>query len=1029
MRIHTPLFLLTLLVIGALVATGLWIARIDTDITRYLPSDAPAIADAGAIFQHHPMQGQMAIDLAVAAPNPELLTRTARYVENRLQESGLFRQVGMAAMQALMPELLTHVTEQLPILFTAEELQTRVGPLLSPDQIQSRLIALRHQLLGLDAIGQASRISRDPLALGEIVLARLAHLAPTRDVDLLDGRPLSSDGRHLLVVATPTQPGADTAFALRLETFLATLADEVALRTADTEPVALTPMGAYRAALDNERIARRDVQKAIGLATLGIALLLLIAFPRPLLGLFAFLPAAAGTAAAFFILALVHDTISIMAIGFGGAVISITVDHGIAYLLFLDQTQTTYGRRASREIWAIGLVAALTSIGAFAALNLTGFPVLAQLGQFAALGIGLAFLFVHYALPKIFPEMPPARQRRLPLWQLVNRIPTAGKGTALAALAFALGMLFFAKPVFDTGLGRMNTVGPETAAAEALMDRVWGGGVFERIYVMTTAPDPAALQAIGDRLLTLFQEDLTQQRLAEGFLPGMLFPGERRRAANFRAWREFWTPERRATVRAALAEQGGALGFAPGAFTPFLTTLERTAPPPSAAVPAAFHDLMGIVAGADGTWMQFATLTAGPRHDPERFHDRYGDLAKLFDPVFFSRTLGELLFTTFIKMLAVVGLSVALLIFFFFFDLKLTAITLAPLLFALVCTLGTLNLIGHPLDIPGLMLAIVVLGMGTDYALLLVRAYQRYGGFADPGFERIRMAVLMAACSTLLGFGVLCLAEHQLLYSAGITSLLGIGYALIGAFVLLPPMLAHHLQHRSTDAPGTATTIAQRILRRYRPLEPYPRLFARFKLRHDMLFCELASHLEDARPPRTVLDIGCGYGVPGCWMLERFASAHIHAIDPDPERARVAARVFGERGTVTSADAPHWPPPAEPAEMVLLLDVIHFLDAPTLHRTLARLHRHMAPQGLLLIRTVVPPDGTRASFHWVLDALRMKMAGIVAHHRPAAMAARMVQAAGFTIQQIAPSGDNPELAWVIALRPAETPTAAGAKQP
>jgi predicted RND superfamily exporter protein len=63
---------------------------------------------------------------------------------------------------------------------------------------------------------------------------------------------------------------------------------------------------------------------------------------------------------------------------------------------------------------------------------------------------------------------------------------------------------------------------------------------------------------------------------------------------------------------------------------------------------------------------------------------------------------------------------------------------------------------------------------------------------------------VLASTSTLIGFGVLCLAEHALLRSAGITSLLGIGYSLTGAFVLLPPLLKHHFARgkRKTDRSG-----------------------------------------------------------------------------------------------------------------------------------------------------------------------------------------------------------------------------------
>ena len=68
--------------------------------------------------------------------------------------------------------------------------------------------------------------------------------------------------------------------------------------------VRLTPIGAYRAALDNEMIVRADVQKMLLISFLGITVLLLFAFPRPLLGLLSLLPAIVGTLTAFFVFAL-----------------------------------------------------------------------------------------------------------------------------------------------------------------------------------------------------------------------------------------------------------------------------------------------------------------------------------------------------------------------------------------------------------------------------------------------------------------------------------------------------------------------------------------------------------------------------------------------------------------------------------------------------------------------------------------------------------------------------------------------------
>ncbi len=1007
---NTWLFLSTLGVIVLLLVLSFALTDIDTDITRYLPRDNTVLDDATYIFEHHPIQSEMVVDLGLETPDPDLLVRAADRVEQRMRRSGYFDRVGTASMQQLVPVLINHVVENLPVMFSSKELETRVLPLLGPDRIKQRLAELQAQLYNLDAIGQAALISRDPLGLRNVVMAKLAQLAPAENVDIYKGKLLSSDRRHLLIVATPAASAANTGLARKISELMRSISAELEAGQVGGVSVRLTPMGAYRAALDNEMIARRDVQQAIFLATAGIALLLIFAFPRPLIGLFAFLPAVAGTVCAFFILALMHDKISIMALGFGGAIISITVDHGIAYLLFLDRSRKSYGRQASTEIWAIGLMAALTTVGAFASLCMSGFPIFVQLGQFTALGIAFSFLFVHAVFPRIFPQLPPARRRALPFRRLVAIVPAAGKKMALVAVLFFCVMLFFANPHFNVSLNTMNTISSETQSAQRLMTTVWGGGIFSRIYLLTQGETLQDLQNSGDNLLFDIEQDMQKGYLMSGFVSSMLFPGSRRCSKNLDDWRAFWTPSRQAQLRRAFAG-GSVLGFTADAFAPFFNAVASPRRLESIPIPESFFPLIGMVRQADGTFMQFSTLTPGPAYDAQYLHRRYASLARMFDPSYFSQQLGHLLFSTFVKMLVVIGLSVALLLFFFFLDVRLTLICLAPVLFALVCTLGSLKLIGHPLDIPALMLGIIVLGMGIDYALFLVRAYQRYGGTDHPAFGRIKLAVVMASASTLIGFGVLCLADHALLRSAGMTSLLGIGYSLIGAFVLLPPMLKRHF------APGGVKTARsgswrRRVLERYRRLEAFPRLVAKAQLRSDTLFDELPDLI--GKPDRIgiVLDIGCGYGVPANWLIENHPGVCVYGSDADPEKMRAAAIAFGDRGRAFHLTAPEMPEPPRPADVALLINVIHKLDDEVLSQTLQRLRNRMAPTGRLIIRVPLSLVNAAGGGKW--KAFFDRICGSPTFLRSKPTVERMLREAGLRIEETRPSGHKKPLQWFVA---------------
>ncbi len=803
--IHWHYFIFVSLVVLALFVFGFFRIRIDADIVASLPKNDPVVSDAAYFFDNHPILDQLIIDIGLKRADPDILVECGDLVEKKLEQSGLFRQVGTNDFRDLIMELMAHILDNLPVLFTERDLNEKISPLLEPRTIKEKLNHIYASLHSMEGIGQGQFISKDPLGLKDLAVVRLAHLAPGANIEFYKGKLISSDRKHLLVIANPIMSSTDTAFARKVMAVLDSLRAELNQHYEKSDyAVTLTPVGACRSALDNELIIRRDVKKAILFATLGIGLLLLFAFPRPYFGALSLLPAVMGTMIAFFVYSLFHQSISAMVLGFGGAIISITVDHSIAYLLFLDRPLQISGKEASREVWSVGLIAVLTSVGAFGALAMSGFPILEQLGKFSALGIIFSFLCVHSLFPTVFRETPPAASRRLPLQSLVNKFASTGKIGVCCALAFFLVMVFFAKPAFNVNLSAMNTVSKETVEAEKLLADVWGN-IFGKVYLMTEGKSVEALQQKGDQLIDLMEDDFASARLLSGFVPSMIFPGPDRREQNFSAWKNFWTRARVASLKKTVNEASSDLGFTADAFAPFFSTLDQEVlPSEDFGIPEKFFNLAGITKNAkNSTWMQVSGVTVGKSYQAENFFERYRSIGKLFDPTLFSQRLGRLLFSTFTRLLVIIGISVAVLLFFFFFDLRLTGIALLPVFFAMITTLGTLNLLGRPLDISGLMLSIIVIGMGVDYSIFFVRSYQRYGKASHPFFGLIRMAVFMAAASTIIGFGILCFAEHSFLRSAGLTCVLGIGYSLVGTFVILPPVLDRLVQPREENRQGT----------------------------------------------------------------------------------------------------------------------------------------------------------------------------------------------------------------------------------
>jgi predicted exporter/SAM-dependent methyltransferase len=1007
-----------LAVTGAFVA-GLQRLIFDVDLVASLPQDDPVLADARRIITNHPIQDRVVIDVGRSEANGDGLVSAAMVVEKRLRESGLFGRVGLEQEQHLIPELIFSITGRLPVLFSAKELEEKVKPLLDPAKIHAALSDHLAQLRHLESIGHTALIAQDPLNLRNLILPRLSQLAPTQNAQIYKGHLLSADQKHVLIVAEPLISGIDTNFSRKITVLIDGINRELNQNREGQETITLTPVGTYRAALDNEISTKRGTQRAVLFSTIAIIILLLVAFPRPLVGLLALLPSAAGTMLALFFYSLFHPSMSMMAIGFGSAIISFTVDYGITYLLFLDRPYETHGLEATKEVWPLGLLAMLTTAVSFAFLAVTGFAALAQIGEFTALGVLFTYIFVHVIYPMIFPTMPPARGGSLlPIQRFSNWMAAAaGKKTVYVAIGLAMVLFFYAYPVFHVDLNSMNSVSEETLAAEKLLADVWGN-LFSRIYVMVEARDVKELQQKADRLALLLDQDVRTGTLASAFVPSMIFPGEERADENFSAWRAFWQPDRRAALRKAINQASKELGFAPDAFTPFLALVEtrKMAPQP---IPQSFFGLFGISKSRDhSTWIQMSTLTPGPAYRGNPFYERFKStgLARIFDPVLFSQRLGDVLLSSFIKMALIVGVMTALVAFLYLLDWRLTLVGLLPTLFALICTIGTLNLLGEPLGIPAIMVTVVVIGMGSDYALYLVRSYQRYMDEDHPSLGLIRLSVFLCFATTFMGFGALALSGHALLRNAGIALVLGIGYSFIGAVTITPPLLKQVFIPIRWSEEKIILGSSQhrlRVMRRYRHMEPYPRLFARFKILLDPMFPRLASFVHS---PSHIIDIGCGYGIPAVWLLSLFPQAKVYGLDPDPKRVRIANRAFGDRGSAAVGKAPDLPAAfPDQVDTVLMLDMIHLLSDDELRLTLQRLRAKISPEGKLMLRTTVPSRKRAPWLRWI-EEQRLKILGLIPHFRSSEAVMALISEAGFRVELTEPTAAGREETWFICRR-------------
>lgn len=878
--------------------------RVESDLTTSIPAGNPVLESGRRLLAKHPLIDWVAIDLGLSdgSQDSERLVEAAKLVQESLRGSKEFASVGNAGWVEGIAELHGSLVRRLPTLFSREELEHLVLPRLSDSAIRARLAESYATLGELDGVGQAQDIAGDPLGLRELVYARLASLFPKTNARIEQNQLVSSDNRHLLLTAVPHHALGDPESSRRIAHAVDVAQqrlDEASAANHKT-PVKLTPTGAYRAAMDNEAIVKQDTNRAVWLVTIAVSLLLLACFSRPVLGLLTLLPATAGVAISLLLYSFYKPTMSALSLGFGAALISITVDQGIVYIAYLDRVRGATGRKASEQTFSAVSLATLTTVGAFFALKFSGYQLLEELGIFAALGSAFSFAFVHSVFPLVFrATLPTERRPLLPVddwlrWLATGRVwPRVLIGSAIA-----VGLGAFARPKFEVDLNRLNTVSAATRLAEEQVRGTWGD-LMSRAYVLVEADDPAQVQRRADQLALLLQQERALGQVADAFSPSQLWPGEQLAKRNFDAWRRFWSPSRRTDTRKLLVTAGSELGFTTDAFDAFLSDID--APKLSwAPIPKAAYDLLGLAEARDGRgWVWLGAVERGDRYEPNRFATQAQAAGfSVFDGGHFARKLNDFLGIAFKRMLLIVAPFVLVAVGLTFQNPRLILLVLFPVLLALVATLGTFGLIGRPIDIPGLMIAVVVLGMGTNFSVYLVHAHQRYPNPLHPVHDSVRIAALLDGGATVLGMGVMAASAHVAARSAGLSGLLGIGFSLFGALALLPPIL-QRCAPIGEAWDQSSKSVRKRYLSRFRFLEPSPKWAAR----RAMGSARLTALNEAVGDASHVLLVGGGYGIEAAWILAHRPNCQVTLIESDEDRRQVARSVLGDRGTVIELES------------------------------------------------------------------------------------------------------------------------------
>jgi predicted exporter len=541
------------------------------------------------------------------------------------------------------------------------------------------------------------------------------------------------------------------------------------------------------------KIERAAVRLSITSSILVVALLLIVYRSLPALGL-GLLPVTSGALVGIAAVALGFGAVHGVTLGFGITLIGESVDYSIYFFIQSRHAQQVAAGRAWQQLWwptiRLGM---LTSVCGFASLLPSGFPGLKQLGLYSISGLIAAGMVTRYLLPALLPsdfairDLTPFGTRVAGWLQGVRRVGRAAIllcGVALALLAIAV-LYHDRATLWNRELSALSPVSSEAQDYDAKL-RADLGAADVRDLVIVSGPDMESILRTAERAGRALQ-GLADDKVIGGFespanyLPSMATQEMRRSSLPSAV-------ELRANLKQAL----DGLPLRADRLQPFLEDVEAT----RHAALVTSRDLAGtsLSAGFDALilhqrdqWNALLPLRSaapGQEIDMARvvaaLQEGQVDEARVLDLKQESDALYASYLSQAIRFSLAGFLALTVLLLIALRSPLRVARVLAPLVLAVLTVAAGLAIAGVHLTILHLVGMLLIVAVGSNYALF----FDRQAHAQDGGNEALTLASLIIAnASTVIGFGLLSFSQVPVLVALGTTVAPGAFLALLFAAI------------------------------------------------------------------------------------------------------------------------------------------------------------------------------------------------------------------------------------------------------
>jgi len=645
------------------------------------------------------------------------------------------------------------------------------------ESLDKRLEYFKTQIAKFGAQGYGDILRKDPYGILDVFKERFEKSNLEKVAQMQGSAMVSADGESALIIASFNFDAKDSKKSIELVKKVNEKISEFKNQFSGTE---ISYVGAYRISADNAKMAMSDSLFCVIISVILMFLLCAVAFNGRYYVVLVFLPSMLGTLLSFALIGLIFENVSSIAIAFASIAIGISIDYAIHFMIGSSakkDSSLAAVSQVAKKIARPTLISAGTTIIAFLIMLIVGSRGFIQLGIFGAIGVITAAFASLIILPVIFAKLKPKPLSATIFDFIAGKIYATKRYYIFYAIVIVFTILSIFKVSdisFDGKISSFNGIYKETKSDYEKISKNWSSALSKTLVIVRGDDFDSALQKNSELFKKLSANDSVHNLDSLS----LIIPTKESREENLKNFKFLFSDKEDVLRKVAKKHKFKVAIFETHSqikdFNQAYSDLNESA----------FSKLFEHKIREDESGFYIATLfNLDSKIDRAKFYESIkGENIFVADNLFFESYVSQLAKDWMFRFFALSLLIVSLYVTIAFKSIKYAFIVMFSVALGMLWTFAIMAFFGINITLVNAIFVIFAVCIAEDYAVFII-------------FERLRnensnalQAVMLAAFTTIIAFGVLAFANHPVLNGLGSTAAISIFSVLLSSILFAFPI-------------------------------------------------------------------------------------------------------------------------------------------------------------------------------------------------------------------------------------------------